>query len=179
MSKAVGRILVAAALMLSGAAVALAQAPYPTKPIHIIVPLPPGANGDLMPRILGQQLSTRLGQPVVIENRSGAAQNLGAEIAFRAEPDGYTLLATPQGPLVISPSFIPNLSFDPAQFVPVTIMARLPYILVVHPKVPVASFAEFIAYAKANPDRLNYGSPGIGSSTHLTGEMLSLPPASG
>jgi tripartite-type tricarboxylate transporter receptor subunit TctC len=174
MSKAVGRILVAAALMLSGAAVALAQAPYPTKPIHIIVPLPPGANGDLMPRILGQQLSTRLGQPVVIENRSGAAQNLGAEIAFRAEPDGYTLLATPQGPLVISPSFIPNLSFDPAQFVPVTIMARLPYILVVHPKVPVASFAEFIAYAKANPDRLNYGSPGIGSSTHLTGEMLKL-----
>jgi tripartite-type tricarboxylate transporter receptor subunit TctC len=165
MSKAVGRILVAAALMLSGAAVALAQAPYPTKPIHIIVPLPPGANGDLMPRILGQQLSTRLGQPVVID--------------FRAEPDGYTLLATPQGPLVISPSFIPNLSFDPAQFVPVTIMARLPYILVVHPKVPVASFAEFIAYAKANPDRLNYGSPGIGSSTHLTGEMLSLPPASG
>jgi tripartite-type tricarboxylate transporter receptor subunit TctC len=160
--------------MLSGAATALAQAPYPTKPIHIIVPLPPGANGDLMPRILGQQLSTRLGEPVVIENRSGAAQNLGAEIAFRADPDGYTLLATPQGPLVISPSFIPNLSFDPAQFVPVTIMARLPYILVVHPKVAVASFAEFIAYAKANPDRLNYGSPGIGSSTHLTGEMLKL-----
>src|SRR5690242_406452 len=108
--------------------------PYPSKPIHIVVPLPPGANGDLMPRILGQQLSIKLGQPVVIENRSGAAQNLGAEIAYRAEPDGYTLLATPQGPLVISPSFIPKLAFDPSQFVPITIMARLPYILVVHPK---------------------------------------------
>ena len=138
------------------------------------MPLPPGANGDLMPRILGQQLSTRLGQPVVIENRSGAAQNLGAEIAYRAEPDGYTLLATPQGPLVISASFIPKLAFDPSQFVPITIMARLPYILVVHPKVPAKTFAEFIAYAKANPDKLNYGSPGLGSSTHLVGEMLKL-----
>jgi len=147
---------------------------YPSRPIRIIVPLPPGANGDLMPRILGQQLSAKLGQPVVIENRSGAAQNLGAELVYRAEPDGYTLLATPQGPLVISPSFIPKLSFDPSQFVPITIMARLPYILVVHPKVPVETFAAFIAYAKANPDKLNYGSPGLGSSTHLTGELLKL-----
>ena len=136
------------------------------------MPLPPGSNGDLMPRILGQHLSAKLGQPVVIENRSGAAQNLGAEYVSRAEPDGYTLLATPQGPLVISPSFYPNLPFDPSQFVPITIMAKLPYILVVHPKVPVATFAEFIAYAKANPGKLNYGTPGLGSSSHLTGEML-------
>ncbi len=78
---------------------------YPSRPIRIVVPLPPGSNGDLMPRILGQHLATKLGQPVVIENRSGAAQNLGAEYVSRAEPDGYTLLATPQGPLVISPSF--------------------------------------------------------------------------
>jgi tripartite-type tricarboxylate transporter receptor subunit TctC len=127
-----------------------------------------------MPRILGQHLSTRLGQPVVIENRPGAAQNLGAELAFRAEPDGYTLLATPQGPLVISQSFFPKLPFDPAQFVPVSIMARLPYILVVHPKVPVATFDEFLAYAKANPGKLNYASPGTGSGPHLTGEMLKL-----
>jgi tripartite-type tricarboxylate transporter receptor subunit TctC len=125
-----------------------------------------------MPRILGQHLSTKLGQPVVIENRSGAAQNLGAEYVSRAEPDGYTLLATPQGPLVISPSFYPNLPFDPSQFVPITIMAKLPYVLVVNPKVPAATFAEFIAYAKANPGKLNYGTPGLGSSSHLTGEML-------
>src|SRR6476661_223938 len=147
---------------------------YPTRPIRIVVPLPPGSNGDLMPRILGRHLSTKLGQPVVIENRSGAAQNLGAEYVSRAEPDGYTLLATPQGPLVISPSFVPNLPFDPSAFVPVTIMAKLPYILVVHPKVPVATFAAFIAYAKANPGKLNYGTPGLGSSSHLTGEMLKL-----
>ena len=161
------------ALLFAGAGPAAAQ-DYPSKPIRIIVPLPPGANGDLMPRILGQQLSAKFGQPVVIENRSGAAQNLGAEIAYRAEPDGYTLLATPQGPLVISPSFVPKLNFDPSLFVPITIMARLPYILVVHPKVPVETFAAFIAYAKANPDKLNYGSPGLGSSTHLTGELLKL-----
>jgi tripartite-type tricarboxylate transporter receptor subunit TctC len=148
--------------------------PYPTKPIHIVVPLPPGSNGDLMPRILGQHLSTRLGQRVVIENRSGAAQNLGAEYVARAAPDGYTLLATPQGPLVISPSFYPNLPFDPSQFVGITIMAKLPYLLVVHPKVPVANFAEFVAYAKANPGKLNFGTPGLGTSSHLTGEMLKL-----
>ena len=160
-------------MLLADATLASAQ-PYPSRPIRIVVPLPPGSNGDLMPRILGQHLSAKLGQPVVIENRSGAAQNLGAEYVSRTEPDGYTLLATPQGPLVISPSFVPNLAFDPSQFVPVTIMAKLPYILVVHPKVPVTTFAEFIAYAKANPGKLNYGTPGLGSSSHLTGEMLKL-----
>jgi tripartite-type tricarboxylate transporter receptor subunit TctC len=165
------RQIALAALLLAGISAAPAQN-YPSKPIRIVVPLPPGSNGDLMPRILGQHLSAKLGQPVVIENRSGAAQNLGAEYVSRAEPDGYTLLATPQGPLVISPSFYPNLPFDPSQFVPITIMAKLPYILVVHPKLPVATFAEFIAYAKANPGKLNYGTPGLGSSSHLTGEML-------
>ena len=174
--KLAGRALAPMALaltLLAGTSLAPAQT-YPSRPIRIVVPLPPGANGDLMPRILGQHLSARLGQPVVIENRSGAAQNLGAEYVFRAEPDGYTLLATPQGPLVISPSFVPKLGFEPAQFVPITIMAKLPYILVVHPKVPVATLAELIAYAKAHPGKLNVGSPGLGSSSHLTGEMLKL-----
>jgi tripartite-type tricarboxylate transporter receptor subunit TctC len=167
-----------AALSLFAAAL-LASAParadtYPSKPIHIVVPLPPGANGDLMPRILGQHLSQKLGQPVILDNRPGAANNLGAEIVFRSEPDGYTLLATPQGPLVISPSFFAKLAFDPTQFVPITIMAKLPYILVVHPKVPVSTFKEFIAYAKANPGKLNYATPSVGSSPHLTTEMLKL-----
>jgi tripartite-type tricarboxylate transporter receptor subunit TctC len=167
------RSLAVALTVLGGAGLATAQT-YPLRPIRIIVPLPPGANGDLMPRILAQHLSTKLGQPVVIENRSGAGQNLGAELAFRAEPDGYTLLATPQGPLVITPSFGPRFSFDPSQFVQVTVMAKLPYILAVHPKVPVNTFAEFIAYARANPGKLNYASPGVGTSGHLTGEMLKL-----
>jgi tripartite-type tricarboxylate transporter receptor subunit TctC len=174
--KAAGHALgcIAFALLLLASPTPASAQTYPSRLIRIVVPLPPGSNGDLMPRILGQHLATKLGQPVVIENRSGAAQNLGAEYVSRAEPDGYTLLATPQGPLVISPSFVPNLAFDPSQFVPITIMAKLPYILVVHPKLPVATFAEFIAYAKANPGKLNYGTPGLGSSSHLTGEMLKL-----
>ena len=147
---------------------------YPSRPIRIVVPLPPGANGDLMPRILAQHLSAKFGQPVVIENRPGAAQNLGAELVYRSEPDGYTLFATPQGPLVISQSFFPKLGFDPTQFVPVTIMAKLPYILVVHPKVPVTTFAEFIAYVRANPHKLSDASPSTGSGPHLTSEMLKL-----
>jgi tripartite-type tricarboxylate transporter receptor subunit TctC len=162
-----------ALLLILGADFAAAQ-PYPTRAIRIVVPLPPGANGDLMPRILAQHLSAKFGQPVVIENRPGAAQNLGAELVFRSEPDGYTLFATPQGPLVISQSFFPKLGFDPTQFVPVTIMAKLPYILVVHPKVPASNFAEFIAYARANPNKLNDASPSTGSGPHLTGEMLKL-----
>ena len=163
-----------ALLVCAGADASLAQQPYPSRAIRIVVPLPPGANGDLMPRILGQHLSAKLGKPVVIENRPGAAQNLGAEQVYRSEPDGYTLLATPQGPLVISQSFFPKLGFDPTQFVPVTIMAKLPYILVVHPKLPVKNFAEFIAYAKARPNTLNDASPSTGSGPHLTGEMLKL-----
>ena len=171
---AAGALLALALAIMSGAGSAVAQPPYPSRPIRIVVPLPPGANGDLMPRILGQHLSARLGQPVVIENRPGAAQNLGAEQVYRSEPDGYTLLATPQGPLVISQSFFPKLGFDPTQFVPITIMAKLPYILVVHPKLPVKNFAEFIAYAKAHPNTLNDASPSTGSGPHLTGEMLKL-----
>ena len=168
------RVLAALALRFLRASRRAAPQTYPSRPIRIVVPLPPGANGDLMPRILAQHLSAKLGQPVVIENRPGAAQNLGAELVFRAEPDGYTLFATPQGPLVISQSFFPKLGFDPSQFVPITIMAKLPYILVVHPKVPVSNFAEFIAYAKANPNKLNDASPSTGSGPHLTGEMLKL-----
>ena len=173
LSRRAATTLLVAALSAGAAGFASAQ-PYPAKPIRILVPLPPGTNGDLMPRILGERLAAKLGQPVLIENRPGAAQNLAAEILSRSEPDGYTLLATPQGPLVISPTFFPKITFDPSQFVPLTIMAKVPYILVAHPKVPVATFAEFIAYAKANPGKLNYASPSTGSSPHLTAEMLKL-----
>ena len=151
----------ALALLLVAFTPAFAQI-YPSRPVRIIVPLPPGANGDLMPRILAQHLSPRLGQPIVIENRSGAGQNLGAELAFRAEPDGYTLLATPQGPLVISPSFLPRFAFDPSQFVPVTIMAKLPYILAVHPKVPVATFGS--SSPTRRPTRASSTTPRPGSA---------------
>jgi tripartite-type tricarboxylate transporter receptor subunit TctC len=151
---------------------AFAQADYPNRAIKIVVPLPPGATADTLPRIIGEKLTARWHQPVIIENKPGAAQNLGAEAVAKSEPDGYTLLATPQGPLVLSGALFPRLGFDPAAFVPVTIMASLPYVLVVHPKVAVATVADLVAYAKANPDKLNYASPGNGSSTQLAMEWL-------
>src|SRR5262245_39003509 len=165
-------VLLSALLLASAPMAALAQADYPNRAIKIVVPLPPGATADTLPRIIGEKLTARWHQPVIIENKPGAAQNLGAEAVAKAEPDGYTLLATPQGPLVISGALFPRLGFDPAAFVPVTIMASLPYVLVVHPKVPVSTVPELVAYAKANPDKLNYASPGNGSSTQLVVEWL-------
>jgi tripartite-type tricarboxylate transporter receptor subunit TctC len=150
---------------------AAAQA-YPSRPIRIIVPLPPGATADTLPRLIGEKLTAKWSQPVIIENRPGAAQNLGAEMVAKAEPDGYTLLATPQGPLTISPYLYPRLGFDPAAFVPITIMAALPYVLVTYPASPISSLEELIGYAKANPDKLNYASPGAGSSNQLAMEWL-------
>jgi tripartite-type tricarboxylate transporter receptor subunit TctC len=167
-------LAISIAALLSSSVAAMAADDYPNKPVKLILPAAAGGPTDVPARIASQILQPKLGQPVVIENRPGAAQNLGAELVYRAEPDGYTLLATPQGPLVISQSFFPKLGFDPKEFVPVTIMAKLPYILLVHPKLPVATFWEFIAYAQANPGKLNYGTPGLGSSSHLTGEMLKL-----
>jgi tripartite-type tricarboxylate transporter receptor subunit TctC len=165
-------VLAAAAMLLVATVSASAQADFPNRPIKIVVPLPPGATADTLPRIIGEKLTAKWGQPVIIENRPGAAQNLGAEAVARAEPDGYTLLATPQGPLTVSASMFAKLNFDPAAFVPVTVMAQLPYVLVVNPKVPFTTFPEMVAYAKARPGKLNYGSPGSGSSTHLSMEWL-------
>jgi tripartite-type tricarboxylate transporter receptor subunit TctC len=165
-------VLAAAAMLLAATVSASAQTDFPNRPIKIVVPLPPGATADTLPRIIGEKLTAKWGQPVIIENRPGAAQNLGAEAVARAEPDGYTLLATPQGPLTVSASMFAKLNFDPAAFVPVTVMAQLPYVLVANPKVPFTTFPEMVAYAKANPGKLNYGSPGSGSSTHLSMEWL-------
>ncbi len=170
--KTIKTALVAAALVLATTLAAAAQSDYPNRPIKIIVPLPPGATADTLPRIIGEKLAAKWGQPVIIENRPGASQNLGAEAVARAEPDGYTLLATPQGPLTVGPSMFAKLNFDASAFVPVTVMAQLPYVLVVHPQVPFSTLKGMIDFAKANPDKLNYGSPGSGSSTHLSMEWL-------
>ncbi|MFL5052781.1 MAG: Bug family tripartite tricarboxylate transporter substrate binding protein [Xanthobacteraceae bacterium] len=150
----------------------IAQGVYPSPPIRIIVPLPPGATADTLPRIIGEKLTLKWGQPVVIENRPGAAQNLGAEVVAKSEPDGYTLLATPQGPLVISQSLYPKLGFDPTAFVPITVLAHLPYVLVAHPSLQASTLDEFIALARGNPGKLNYASPGTGSSNQLAMEWL-------
>jgi tripartite-type tricarboxylate transporter receptor subunit TctC len=165
-------ILVAATVFVAGTAVAAAQGNYPNRLIKIIVPVPPGAFADTLPRLIGEKLAAMWGQPVIIENRPGAASNLGAEAVAKAAPDGYTLLATPPGPLVVNQSLYAKLPFDPETFVPVTVMAALPYVLLANPALPFANVAEFVTYAKANPDKLNFGSAGIGSPPHLAMEWL-------
>jgi len=165
------RLTAGAAAVPALARLARAQA-YPDRPIKIVVPLPPGATADTLPRIIGAKLTAKWGQPVLIENRPGAAQNLGAEMVARAEPDGYTLLATPQGPLTISRYLYPRLGFDADAFVPITIMAALSYVLVTHPAAPIATLDALIAFAKAHPDKLNYASPGVGSSNQIAMEWF-------
>ncbi|MDX6385328.1 MAG: hypothetical protein QOK48_2901 [Blastocatellia bacterium] len=161
-----------AALLSAVSSVAFAQSDYPRRPIKIVVPLPPGPVADLVPRLIGERLATRWGQPVIIENRPGAALNIGAEAVARAEPDGYTLLATPPGPLVVSQHFFPKLAFDPTIFVPISILVKVPAVLVANPKVPVSTLAQLVAYAKSNPNKLSYGSPGIGNTPQLAMEKL-------
>jgi tripartite-type tricarboxylate transporter receptor subunit TctC len=143
---------------------------YPNRTVKIVVPAPPGPMLDVLPRILADKLSARWGKPVIIENRPGAAQNLGAEAVSRAEPDGYTLLASPPGPLVVSQHLFGKLSFDPSAFVPISVMVSLPTVVVVNPKMPVSNVAELFAFAKANPNKVTYGSPGIGSTPQLAME---------
>ena len=165
------RFLLTAAFGLALAASAQAQE-YPTKPIRIIVPYPAGGSADLLPRIFAEKLSAKWGQPVLVENRPGAGGNVGAEFAYKAEPDGYTLFATAPGPLVVNQNLYRKLAFDPAQFVPVSVMAAIPNVFLVNPNVPAKNVDELIAYAKANPGKLNYGSQGNGTTSHLTAELF-------
>jgi tripartite-type tricarboxylate transporter receptor subunit TctC len=145
---------------------------YPNRTIKIVVPVPPGPLLDVVPRIIGEKLSSKWGVPVIIENRPGAAQNLGAEVVAKSAPDGYTLLASPPGPLAVSQHLRSKLNFDSDAFVPVSVMVRLPTVLVVNPKLPVSNLQDFLTYAKANPGKLTYGSPGVGSTPHLATELL-------
>jgi len=148
-------------------------ASYPNRPIRIIVPFPAGGAADAIPRIAAEKLAARWGQAVIVENRPGASGSIGAEAVARAEPDGYTLLATPPAPLVINPSLYAKLSYDPAQFAPVTVMAAIPSVLLVNPeKVPARTLQEFVALVRANPDRFYYASQGTTTVSFLTTEMF-------
>jgi len=164
-------ILALAALALTFAAPS-ARADFPERTVRMIVPIPAGAAADTLPRIIAEKLQAKWGHPVIIENRVGAALNIGAEAVARSEPDGYTLLATPPPPLAINQYLYPKLNYDPEAFVPITVMASLPNMLLVHPKVPATTLEELIAYAKKNPGKLTYGSAGVGSTQHLTTELL-------
>ena len=147
---------------------------YPSRPVKIIVPLPAGGTADVMPRVIGEWLSRKWGQPVVVENRTGAAGNIGAEAVAKAEPDGYTLLSAPPPPLVINQNLYPKMGFDPTEFVPIVIMGRVPNALVINAKLPFNSVAELIAYAKANPGKLTSATQGNGTTSHLTSEMFQM-----
>jgi tripartite-type tricarboxylate transporter receptor subunit TctC len=148
---------------------------YPSKPIRLVVPFTPGGSSDILGRAIGQKLSESLGQPVVIDNVPGAGGSVGADRVAKAAPDGYTLLMGHIGTLAVNPSIYPKLPYDPVKsFTPVAWVASVPNVLVVHPSVAATSVKEFVALAKANPGRMNYGSGGNGSAAHLATEYLKL-----
>lgn len=162
--------LAAGTAALPGAA--LAQA-FPTRPITIVVPFSAGGTTDILARLVGQYLSTELGQPVVVENKAGAGGNIGGQYAAKAAADGYTLFMGTVGTHAINASLYKKMPFDPVKdFAPLTRVANVPNLLVVNPKQPFRTVPEMIAYAKANPGKINFGSPGNGSSPHLSGELF-------
>ena len=170
------RLLAMAIVASVGFSTAHAQS-WPSKPVRIIVPFPPGGTTDIVARSLGVELQKMWGQPVIIENRAGAGGNVGAEAVAKSPNDGYTLLMGTVGTHAINaPLFAQagnKMPFDPVKdFVPITLAAGVPNVMVVNPKVPVNSVSEFIAYAKANPGKLNMASSGNGTSIHLTGELF-------
>jgi tripartite-type tricarboxylate transporter receptor subunit TctC len=166
-------VTVLAVCLAAGIGAAPAQE-FPARAVRIIVPFPPGGTADIVPRVVGDILSRKWGQPVIIENRTGAGGNIGAEAAFKAEPDGYTLLSAPPPPLVINQNLYPKLNFDPTQFVPIVVMVRVPNSLVTTPKFPPRNVAELIAQARANPGKVTSATQGNGTTSHLTSEMFQM-----
>jgi tripartite-type tricarboxylate transporter receptor subunit TctC len=165
-------VLGAMASALWGAALPAAAQTYPDKPIKMIVPFPPGGPIDTMGRLIAQHLTSALGQQVMIDNRPGAGSTLGTKAVAAADADGYTLLFGSSGSLAVAPALYAGFDLDPrTAFAPVATMALLPHIFVVSPAVPTKTVAEFIAYAKANPGRLNYGA-GLGTPPHLLGTLF-------
>ena len=164
---------IVALLVLSLAAFPVAAQAWPAKPIRYIVPFPPGGATDIIARAVAGEISKTLGQQVVIDNRGGAGGNIGTDIVAKAAPDGYTILMGTVGTHGINVSLYSKLPYDAVRdFAPVTLVATVPNVLVVHPSVPVKSVKELIAYAKANPGKLNFASSGNGTSIHLSGELF-------
>lgn len=168
-------LLTTFALMLPGSPPVQAQENWPARNVTIIVPFTAGGTADLFARLLANHMQQKFGQPFVVENRGGAGGNIGAAAVAKAQNDGYTLLLGTVSTHAINPSLYSNLTFDAAKdFQPVSLIARLPNMLVVKNDLPVKSVAEFVAYVKANPDKLNYGSSGVGTSIHLAAELFKI-----
>ena len=169
---AVFAVFALAILLTAITAAPLCAQAYPNRPIRFIFPFPPGGPTDILGRLIGQRLAERLGQPVVPENKPGAGANIGLEIGAKAKPDGYTItLASPS--LAISPTLYKKLNYDSVKdFAPIALVAEIPNVLLVPSSSPIKNLKELIAYAKANPGKLNFGSGGIGTSNHLASELL-------
>ena len=165
-------VIVAIGLGAMTASEAAAQA-YPNRPIKMVVPFAPGG-ADVIARLVGDQITAALGQPVVIENRpGGAGGTVGTKFVTTAEPDGYTLTLASPGPITVAPAVNKTLDYDPLkQLAPVAMIAQSPFMMVIHPGVPAKTVQEFVAHAKANPGKINFVSPGFGTSSHLFGELL-------
>ena len=154
------------------ASLAGAQGTFPARTVRFIVPFPGGGINDVLARIVGEKLQTRWGQPIVIENKTGAGGNIGAELAYQSEGDGYTLLLSPPGPLAVNQSLYKQLSYKPQEFVPITVVGSVPNVVIVRKELPVNSLKELIDYVKANPGKVTFGSQGNGATPHLTGMMF-------
>ena len=165
-------IRIAAALACALFAAGATAQDYPTKTISIIVPLSAGGGTDVLARVVAAKLHDRFGQPVTVENKPGAGGNIGADAVFKAAPDGYTLMFTQPGPLVVNKALYAKLTYDPDQFVPIALVSHQDILLAVNPGLPATTLPELIAYAKANPGKLNYGSSGAGSAPHLAAELF-------
>src|SRR3979490_2095381 len=146
---------------------------YPDRPVKIVVPFPAGGTADAIPRIVGDWLSRKWSQPVVIENRTGAAGNIGAEQVYHSAPDGYTLLSSPPPPLVINHNLYPKLGFDPTKFEPIVVMAQVPNALIVNPKnLKASTLSELVDYLRQNPEKVTAATQGNGTTSHLTAELF-------
>jgi len=165
--------LAAISLALAGAPAAFAQATFPSKPIRIVVPFPPGGTTDILARAAAQKMTEAWKEQVVVDNRPGAGGNIGAELVAKASADGYTMLMGTVGTHAINPSLYAKMPYDHVKdFAPVILVASVPNVLVVHPSVPANTVQELIAYAKANPGKINFASSGSGTSIHLAGELF-------
>ena len=160
------------ALLAPAAAQTDPAANYPNRTVKIVVSAPPGGGVDIVARVIADRLSKLWGQPFVIENRPGAGGNVGSEAVAHAEPDGYTLLAAQPAPLTTNVVMYQKLNFDPAAFEPLAIMTRIPNTMVVRTTLPANNVKEFVAYARDNPGKVNFGSQGVGTTPHLTGELF-------
>src|SRR5437762_1822876 len=174
MQRRVQALTLQIALVVLAASPAVAQT-YPDRAVKIVVPFPAGGTADVLPRVVADWLSRKWGQAVVIENKTGAAGNIGAETVYNAAPDGYTLLSTPPPPLVINHNLYPKLGFDPTKFEPIIVMAHVPNALIVNPnKIKASSVPELIAWLRENPDKVTAATQGNGTTSHLTSELFQL-----